>query len=136
MIIRSYQEVDEASVAQLWRTVFPDAPGRNHPETDIRRKLTIQRELFLVAELEKNIVGTAMAGYDGHRGWVYYVAVLPEYRQRNIGRELMKRVEHDLKALGCTKLNLQVRATNKGVVEFYSKLEYQIEDHVSMGKML
>jgi ribosomal protein S18 acetylase RimI-like enzyme len=136
MNIRPIQEADEAAVAALWRTVFPSAPIWNHPESDIRRKLLTQRELFIVAELENTIVGTAMGGFDGHRGWVYYVAVLPEFRRRNIGRVLMERVEHDLIAFGCTKINIQVRNTNKGVVEFYRRIGYLIEDHVSMGKLL
>jgi len=79
--IRPYSESDEAAVAALWRQVFPGSPSWNHPETDIQRKLSVQRELFLVAALGSAIVGTAMAGYDGHRGWVYYVAVSSETPQ-------------------------------------------------------
>lgn len=135
MEIRPYQNKDETDVVRLWRLVFPDNPPWNDPLSDIHRKLTMQRELFLVAVLENKVVGTIMAGFDGHRGWIHLLAVLPEFRKLNIGRDLMLRVERDIKAYGCTKVNLQVRATNKGVIEFYRKLGYLVEDHVSMGKL-
>lgn len=134
--IRPYLESDEVAVATLWREVFPGAPAWNHPETDIRRKLSVQRELFLVAILGSEIVGTAMAGYDGHRGWVYYVAVSPGHRRQGVGTALMRSVEQRLAGLGCPKLNLQVRASNHQVVSFYERLGYEVEERVSMGKRL
>ena len=134
--IRTYEENDEAAVAALWREVFPDAPAHNVPEEDIRRKLAVQRELFFVAVDGGDVVGTALAGYDGHRGWVYYVAVKPSRRRRGIGAALMKRVEEELVAMGCPKLNLQVRASNRETVAFYEKLGYAVEERVSMGKRL
>ena len=136
MEIRSYSESDEASVAELWRRVFPDSPSWNHPETDIQRKLAVQRELFLTAWLDAELVGTAMAGYDGHRGWVYYVAVKPGSRRQGIGSALMRHVEETLADLGCPKLNLQVRVTNDEVMAFYRELGYEVEERVSMGKRL
>ncbi|MBN1147818.1 MAG: GNAT family acetyltransferase [Anaerolineales bacterium] len=136
LLIRPYSEDDEPAVARLWRQVFPDAPAWNRPESDIRCKLAVQRELFLVALLGGELVGTAMAGYDGHRGWVYYVAVSPERRRQGIGTQLMQRVEAELAQIGCPKLNLQVRAANAQVVEFYRKLGYQVEERISMGKRL
>jgi len=136
MEIRPYNETDQKDVAKLWREVFPDSPAWNDPVTDIRRKLKIQRELFFAAIIDSVIVGTAMAGYDGHRGWVYYVAVSPRLRRQGIGAALMKRVENDLKQIGCPKLNLQVRAENDEVVAFYKKLGYKVEPRVSMGKLL
>ena len=134
--IRPYSEPDETAVAELWREVFPGSPSWNHPETDIRRKLSVQRELFLVAILDSEIVGTAMAGYDGHRGWVYYVAVSPRHRRQGTGAALMRNVEQRLANLGCPKLNLQVRASNHEIVSFYEKLGYQAEERISMGKRL
>lgn len=134
--IRPYHEDDEAAVAALWREIFPDAPPHNQPEADIWRKLAVQRELFLVALHGERPVGTAMAGYDGHRGWLYYLAVHPERRRRGVGRALMARVEKDLAAMGCPKLNLQVRAGNIGAVAFYRRLGFAIEERVSMGKRL
>ena len=136
MEIRSYSESDEAAVAGLWREVFPDAPSWNHPETDIRRKLAVQRELFLVAVVDGQLVGTAMGGYDGHRGWVYYVVVSPRQRRQGIGTALMGEVERRLAGLGCPKVNLQVRATNHEVVAFYQGLGYAVEERVSLGKRL
>lgn len=136
MEIRPYEEVDEAAVAALWREVFPDAPAWNHPETDIRRKLAVQREAFLVAVVDGELVGTAMGGYDGHRGWVYYVVVSPNHRRQGIGAALMEGVEERLARIGCPKINLQVRATNDEVVCFYERLGYRVEERISMGKRL
>lgn len=136
MAIRPYRQLDGPAVAALWREVFPDSPSWNHPETDIRRKLVVQRELFLVAVNRTELLGTAMAGYDGHRGWVYYVAVSPRHRRQGIGTALMRSVEERLAALGCPKLNLQIRASNEDVISFYQSLGYDVEDRVSMGKRL
>ena len=134
--IRPYSESDRAAVVKLWQEVFPDMPSWNHPETDIQRKLSIQRELFLVAYVGSEVVGTAMGGYDGHRGWVYYVAVGTAYRGRGIGRSLMHGMEERLSRLGCPKLNLQVRTSNSEAVRFYEKLGYQVESRISMAKHL
>lgn len=134
--VHPYLEADEAAVARLWRQVFPNAPAWNHPETDIQRKLAVQRDLFLVATLDGEVVGTAMAGYDGHRGWVYYVVVHPGHRRQGIGTALMGSVEQRLADLGCPKLNLQVRADNHQVVAFYKHLGYKVEERISMAKRL
>jgi len=134
MKIRPYDERDESGVVALWNEAFPNNPSWNDPATDIRRKLTVQRELFLVAEEGGRVIGTAMGGFDGHRGWVYSVAVRRSERRRGVGRALMEEVERRLKDLGCSKLNLQVRASNTEVVEFYRSLGFVVEDRVSMGK--
>jgi ribosomal protein S18 acetylase RimI-like enzyme len=136
MEIRPYVEADEAGVARLWREVFPDAPPWNVPEDDVARKLQVQRELFLVAVEDGKVIGTAMGGYDGHRGWVYYVVVSPRHQRQGIGTALMEQVEEGLRRLGCPKVNLQVRASNEGVVRFYEQLGYEVEERVSMGKRL
>ncbi|UCE66596.1 MAG: GNAT family acetyltransferase [Candidatus Zixiibacteriota bacterium] len=134
--IRPYLEKDKQGVVALWREAFPNSPPWNIPEDHIERKLKVQRELFFIAEVTGKIVGTAMAGYDGHRGWVYSVAVSQKYRKQGIGKALMERVERGLIDIGCPKLNLQVRASNNEVVEFYKRLGYGVEDRVSMGKLL
>ena len=134
--VRSYVETDEAAVAALWREVFTSMPAWNHAETDIRRKLAVQRELFLVATIDSEIVGTAMGGYDGHRGWVYYVATSPRHRRQGIGTALMQAIERKLDEIGCPKLNLQVRAKDREVVAFYETLGYHVEERISMGKLL
>ena len=134
--IRAYRDSDEQAVIGLWQTVFPDAPAWNDPASDIRRKLTVQPGLFLVAERNGELIGTVMGGFDGHRGWVYYLVVDPDHRRQGIGAALMRHVEDGLRSLGCHKLNLQVRATNHEVVEFYKRLGYDVEQRVSMGKRL
>jgi ribosomal protein S18 acetylase RimI-like enzyme len=136
MDVRPYRAADEDAVIALWRTVFPDDPPHNDPATVIRHKLAVQRELFLVAVEGGRVVGTTMAGYDGHRGWIYTVAVHPGQRRRGIGAALVRRAETELRALGCPKVNLQVRATNAAVVAFYESLGFQVEERVSMGKRL
>ncbi|MEN8185166.1 MAG: GNAT family acetyltransferase, partial [Myxococcota bacterium] len=108
-LIRAYREGDEADVVALWAQAFPESPPWNDPISDIRRKLSVQRELFLVALEAGRVVGTAMAGFDGHRGWVHYVATSPSARSQGLGRALLAEVEARLVARGCTKLNLQVR---------------------------
>ncbi len=135
-LIRPYREGDEATVTSLWREVFPDDPPWNDPTLVIRRKLAVQHDLFLVGEFSDGIVATVIGGFDGFRGWVYHLAVNPEYRRQGIGRATMQEMESQLKILGCPKLNLQVRATNAEVIEFYRQLDYRVEDRVSFGKLL
>ena len=105
--------------------------GRGHP-----RKLAVQRNLFLVGECGGQMVATVLAGYDGHRGCLHLVAVDPAFRRRGFGRALMAGAERRLAAMGCPKVNLQVRASNEAVVAFYKKLGYAFEERVSMGKRL
>jgi ribosomal protein S18 acetylase RimI-like enzyme len=136
MHIRPYQDADEQAVVALWREVLPDSAPHNDPATAIRKKLAVERDLFLVAALGDAVVGTVMGGYDGHRGWVYSVAVRPEHRRRGIGAALLRRLEALLTERGCLKVNLQVRASNAGVIAFYEKLGYSVEERVSMGKRL
>jgi 2-phosphosulfolactate phosphatase len=134
--VRPYRESDEAGVVALWAVAFPDAPAHNAPLADIARKLSVQRDLFLVGECEGRVVATAMAGFDGHRGWVHYVATDPRARGRGLASALLAEVEARLRALGCSKLNLQVRGTNRDVVAFYERLGFVVEDRVSLGKRL
>ena len=134
--VRPFLEDDQSSVVALWSEVFADDPPRNDPRAMIRLKLRVQRELFLVATLDSEIVGTAMGGYDGHCGWIYYVAVSPRYRRQRVGTALMAGVEEGLARIGCPKINLQVRASNHQVVSFYEQLGCKVEERVSMGKRL
>jgi ribosomal protein S18 acetylase RimI-like enzyme len=136
IVIRSYSTEDLAGVTALWQLVFPSNSPWNIPEEDIQRKLRVQPDLFLVAILDDTLVGTTMAGFDGHRGWVYYVAVHPDYRRKGIGSALMEKAEKGLAAIGCSKINLQVRAGNSQVAAFYRQLGYQVEERISMGKRL
>jgi ribosomal protein S18 acetylase RimI-like enzyme len=136
MEIRPFHESDEPAVAALWTDVFGYSTPHNQPEAVIRSKLAVQRELFFVALLDGSLVGTVMGGYDGHRGWIYALAVSPEARRRGIGTALMRHVEQTLEERDCPKINLQVLAAHVEVVSFYEKLGYQIEKRVSMGKVL
>jgi ribosomal protein S18 acetylase RimI-like enzyme len=134
--LRAYLEADESEVTRLWCKVFPDAPPWNEPGADIRRKLPVQRDLFLVATLDEEIVGTVMAGFDGHRGWVYYLAVDPASRERGLGGALMAEAERRLLRYGCKKVNLMVRASNAPIVDFYRTLGYEVEDRICMSRRL
>lgn len=108
----------------------------NDPRKDIDRKLSVQPELFLVGTVDRRVIATAMAGYDGHRGWVNYLAVAPSSRGRGYGRALMERVEHLLLGLGCPKVNIQLRASNAEALGFYRAIGYAQEEMISLGKRL
>lgn len=125
-----------SGVDALWREAFPDDPPWNAADMAIPAKLAVQAELFLVALDQERVVGSIMAGYDGHRGWLYAVAVLGSYCRTGVGAELVREAERRLQRLGCTKINLQVRSTNTGVIGFYQRLGYGTEDRVSMGKRI
>jgi ribosomal protein S18 acetylase RimI-like enzyme len=134
--IRPYESKDQTQVVALWNEVFPDDPPWNEPASMIRRKLTVQPELFLVAHITGEVAGTVLAGFDGVRGWVHHLAVHASYRRQGLARSLMTATEKGLAALGCPKVNLQVRATNSAVVDFYRSLGYVVENRTSLGKRL
>ena len=134
-VIRAFTRADEAAVVTLWRAAGLTRPW-NDPHADIARKHTVQAELFLVGELEGEIVASAMAGYDGHRGSVYYLAVSPAHQRRGHARALMAEVEHRLTAIGCPKLNLMVRRDNGAAVGFYARIGYDEQAVVTLGKRL
>jgi ribosomal protein S18 acetylase RimI-like enzyme len=135
MKIRPFEEADEPSVIALWRACELIRPW-NDPHKDIARKLRVQRELFLVGTVDGVLMATIMAGYEGHRGWVNYLAVAPSLSRRGYGAQMMRRAEQLLLEAGCPKLNLQVRATNASVIEFYHRLGYLNDETVSLGKRL
>jgi ribosomal protein S18 acetylase RimI-like enzyme len=135
MRIRPYVSADEGAVVALWERCGLTRPW-NDPRKDIARKLQVGAELFLVGVIDGAIVATAMGGYDGHRGWVNYLAVDIGQRRRGIGSALMRDAERRLRLLGCPKINLQVRSENKGVQAFYAALGFEQDEAVSMGKRL
>jgi ribosomal protein S18 acetylase RimI-like enzyme len=135
MQIRPYEESDEAAVVALWQAAGLTRPW-NDPHKDIARKLSVQREMFLVGTIDDQVVASVMAGYEGHRGWVNYLAVAPEQRGQGHARLLMQRVEELLLAMGCPKINLQVRTTNTAVIDLYRHLGYAQDEAVSLGKRL
>ena len=136
MEIRKFEERDKAEVSRLWRSVFSDDPPHNEPTKVIDAKMKAQRELFFVAVSNDQVIGTVMAGYDGHRGWLYSVAVAPDNRRKGVGSLLVKHAVNALRQIGCMKVNLQVRATNTQVIAFYESLGFSTEERVSMGKLL
>jgi len=135
MRIRAFAEADTDAVVSLWERAGLTRPW-NDPRRDIERKLAVQREWFLVGEADGAVIATAMAGYDGHRGWVNYLAVDPDARGRGHGRALMAEVERLLEAAGCPKLSLQVRVGNDEALAFYAALGYDVDAAVSLGKRL
>jgi ribosomal protein S18 acetylase RimI-like enzyme len=133
--IRSFIEADEPHVVDLWERCGL-VRAWNDPRRDIARKLSVQRELFLVGVEQGTIVAAVMAAYDGHRGSVNYLAVDPQHRRRGHGAALMRRVEEVLKERGCPKVNLAVRTANVEVIAFYKKLGYTPDEVVPLGKRL
>ena len=134
--IRPYETSDFDGVSALWQAVFPDDPLWNRAESAIPAKLAFQPDLLLIATEGQHIVGSVMAGYDGHRGWLYSVAVCEAVRRNGLGTALVRQAELALHALGCRKVNLQVRTANKAVVQFYERLGYAVEDRLSLGRRL
>lgn len=134
MNIRKFQESDRQSLIELWENVFPDDPPHNAPANVIAAKLAVD-DLIFVAESEGTLIGACIAGYDGHRGWLYAVAVLHDYRRNGTGAALVDRAMQSLKELGCIKVNLQIRATNTAVAAFYKSLGFVVE-RLSMGEFI
>ncbi|ETX11369.1 acetyltransferase GCN5 [Marinomonas ushuaiensis DSM 15871] len=145
MKIRAYEEKDKASVIVLWRECGLVTP-QNNPDKDIERKLNVDADLFLVGvkniddgAVEKGneiIVASVMGGYEGHRGWINYLAVSPNHQRKGYGQAIMKAVESRIQAKGCPKINLQVRHTNQAVIAFYAALGYGDDNVVGLGKRL
>lgn len=135
MEIRPFNQNDEESVVQLWAACGLIVTW-NNPRRDIRRKLKIQPEMFLVACSEDKIIATVMAGYDGHRGWINYLAVHPQHRRSGVGRRMMEEAENLLAAAGCPKINLQIRSKNAAAIAFYKRIGFKADDVVSLGKRL
>ena len=135
MLIRPFRSADEAALVELWVACELTRPW-NDPRRDIERKLADSGELLLVGEEDGRLVGTIMAGYDGHRGWINYLGVHPSQRGRGLGRALMEAAEERLRALGCPKINLQIRDDNPEALAFYEAIGYTREPIVSYGKRL
>ena len=135
MEIRSFQPEDEPSGIALWQQCDLVRPW-NDPHRDICRKLKVNPEWFLVGLVDGQVVATVMAGYEGHRGWLNYLAVAPEFQRRGLARGIVVEAERLLRKAGCPKINLQIRTSNQAVIEFYRRLGYSVDDVVSMGKRL
>jgi ribosomal protein S18 acetylase RimI-like enzyme len=134
-LIRPYRPADREELVDLWTQCALIRPW-NDPDRDIDRKLARDPDNLLVLEEDGALTGSVMVGYDGHRGWINYLAIRPGRQGRGHGRLLMAEAERRLAALGCAKVNLQVRASNRAAVEFYRRVGSQMDDVVSMGRRL
>lgn len=135
MNIRVFHTNDTSQVIALWEACELTRPW-NNPNLDISRKMAVGPELFLVAEENERIVGTVMGGYDGHRGWINYLAVDPGIRKQGLGKKLMLDIESRLLSKGCPKINLQIRTGNDDVIAFYEAIGFAEDKCVSFGKRL
>ncbi len=135
MKIRKYRATDRDALIDLWTAVFPDDPPHNAPATVIDSKLAVD-DLIFVATSGDELAGGCIAGYDGHRGWLYAVAVANPYRRSGVGTNLVKQALRALKELGCSKVNLQIRSGNAAVEGFYQSLGFDTEARVSMGTLI
>jgi ribosomal protein S18 acetylase RimI-like enzyme len=133
--IRAYHPDDEDHIIKLWHACCLVVP-QNDPQRDIFLKQQVQPELFLVGEVGSRIVASIMAGYEGHRGWFNYLAVTPDFQRQGFGRQMVEAATVKLEALGCPKINLQIRTSNTQVIEFYQRLGFTVDHVVCMGKRL
>jgi ribosomal protein S18 acetylase RimI-like enzyme len=135
MNIRRFQNSDQQAVISLWDECGLLVPW-NDPAKDIQRKMKVDPDLFLLGELSGRIIATVMGGYDGHRGWINYLAVTPSHRGSGYGRELVDYIELRLQKMDCPKINLQVRESNIDTIAFYKALGYAEDKVISLGKRL
>ena len=133
--VRAFQPGDAPAVVALWEACGLVVP-HNNPRRDIERKLRVNPEWFLVGDLGGRIVASCMAGYEGHRGWINYLAVAPEHQRRGYARQIMAEAERLLRQAGCPKINLQVRAENREALAFYERLAFTRDAVVTLGKRL
>ena len=134
--VRPFQQSDREAVIAIWNDVLPSSTAWNEPGWVIDRKVARDGDLFFVGELDGNVVATVMAGFDGVRGWIYAMAVARDQQRKGLGRQIMEHALSRLNSLGCDKVNLQVRATNLPVVQFYESLGFETEERASMGLAL
>jgi len=135
MKIRPFQKADRDAVIDLWIQCGLVVP-HNDPVRDIERKMKVNPEWFLLGEIDGQVAATCMVGYEGHRGWVNYLAVRPDLQRRGLGKQIMAHAERLLRGAGCPKINLQIRSGNRKVIRFYETIGYREDPVVSMGKRL
>ncbi|MDB6027247.1 MAG: acetyltransferase [Verrucomicrobiales bacterium] len=137
MIIKPFDNASHREqVIALWEVVFGYETAHNRPGLAIDKKIAMKDQLFFVALLDTEVIGTIMAGYDGHRGWIYSVAVHKKHRKQGVGSNLVSHAERALAERGCMKINLQIAQGNESVAAFYASLGYSEEKRVSMGKRI
>ncbi|WP_411746275.1 GNAT family acetyltransferase [Reinekea sp.] len=133
--IRQFEECDRKAVIDLWQECSLTTQ-QNNPNKDINRKMKVNPELFLVGCVKGELVATVMGGYEGHRGWINYLAVKPAMQRQGLAKQLMQFVEEKIAQLGCPKINLQVRSSNSAVIDFYAALGYGDDRVIGLGKRL
>ncbi|KXH70104.1 MAG: hypothetical protein AM326_04560 [Candidatus Thorarchaeota archaeon SMTZ-45] len=133
--IVGYDVRHQNAVIGLWEKCGLIVP-QNDPIEDIQKKLSFQPELFFIGLLDGQLIGSVMVGYEGHRGWLNYLAVLPSFQKRGYGKKLVNKAIVELRKIGCLKLNLQVRKSNTPVIEFYKHLGFEEEERISLGMRL
>jgi ribosomal protein S18 acetylase RimI-like enzyme len=134
--IRLVKSKDKDQVLALWTKIFPTEKYHNKPNIAFDQKIKHKDNLFFVAERNNTIIGTILAGYDGHRGWIYSLAVEPAYQRQKIGTHLLTKAIEELKKQGCLKINLQITGETSPLVDFYKTLGFRVEKRISMGKTL
>ncbi len=135
LITRPFNKGDQQAVIDLWNDCGLVVPW-NDPVKDIKRKLKVDPDLFLVGELDGKIVASVMGGYEGHRGWINYLAVSPRHQRKGYGRLIMEVAELAIAQKGCPKINLQIRGSNTDIASFYQAIGYDIENVIGLGKRL
>ncbi len=135
-VISTYRTSDRDDVVRIWQSSLHSPGEWNEPAAAIARQQAVQPDGFLVGRIQGRVVATCVVGYDGVRGWLYKIAVKPEHRGRGYGRKIVEHAEDYLRKLGCPKINLQVLGENGGVVDFYKRLGYHVQDHTSIAKIL
>ena len=135
MNIRTAKLQDTPAIVALWKETNLLVPW-NNPEEDIKRAFSTPTSTILVAEIENKLIGTILAGYDGHRGWIYYLAVKPEYQKHGYGRRLVEAAEDWLKSQGAPKIHLLIRKDNSQVQSFYHSIGYETSDVLMMKKTI
>lgn len=131
--LRPFRPLDEPAVIALWRECGLGV-AQNDPRKDIARKMQVSPELFLVGEVGGEVIGSCMAGYEGHRGWINYLSVHPAHQRRGYATALMREAERLLRSVGCPKINLQVRTSNSSVIAFYESIGFSDDSVISLGK--
>ena len=135
MKVKVYEKTDQDEVISLW-SLCGLVVSQNNPANDIERKLNVDPDLFLVGVSGNEIVATVMGGYEGHRGWINYLAVKPTQQRKGYGEQMMLKIESLLKVKGCPKVNLQVRETNKNILAFYKAIGYDNDNVIGLGKRI
>jgi len=135
MKIRIFRKSDEKQLIKLWEECGLTVPW-NNPQLDIDRKLQENSEEILVGEIDDKLIAAVIVGYDGHRGWVYYLGVNPNYQRKGLGEQIMKHAEDYLLNIGCPKINIMVRDSNLDVIKFYEAIGYDKQKVVTLGKRL